>query len=114
MLRGLGEIMVADIKDEIAAVLKFGKISAVIGCLMYMTFNIDDASWVQERLLETIGTNADDEVRSLAVTCLGHMARLHGRIDKERVVPILAALLQDQTLSGRAQDALDDIEIFAK
>lgn len=41
-------------------------------------------------------------VRGLAATCLGHLARLHGELNTDEVVPRLR----------KAQDALDDIGTF--
>ncbi|MEU4874969.1 hypothetical protein [Streptomyces sp. NPDC021608] len=49
---------------------------------------------------------------ALAVTCVGHIARLHGAIDA-RLVTRVRDLLQDPVLGGRAEDALDDIASFA-
>ncbi|WP_328481893.1 hypothetical protein OHS71_26830 [Streptomyces sp. NBC_00377] len=49
---------------------------------------------------------------ALAVTCAGHVARLHGAIDV-RLVARVRDLLQDPVLGGRAEDAVDDIASFA-
>ncbi len=48
----------------------------------------------------------------LAMTCIGHVARMHKVIDKSLVIPVLFEKLKHSTLSGRVQDALDDIDIF--
>ncbi len=52
------------------------------------------------------------DVRGLAATCLGHLARLHRILDLEIVVPALKSLLDDPQAGGRAQDALDDINVY--
>ena len=52
------------------------------------------------------------QLRQLAVTCLGHVGRIDGEVLPE-VVPRLQELLADPELGGTAEDALDDIEIYA-
>ncbi len=56
----------------------------------------------------------DVEVRGTAVTCLGHLARLHRDLDLPLVLPTLQALRSDPGMGGRAEDALDDIRTFVK
>lgn len=48
--------------------------------------------------------HGDRQVRLLAATCLGHVARVHGRLDEDRVVPALER--------RGATNALDDIRTF--
>jgi hypothetical protein len=52
-------------------------------------------------------------IRGVAATCLGHVARIHRRIDREFVVPALTRLKSDPEVGGCAEDALEDIETFA-
>ena len=92
----------------------FGDKRTAIDALMYACFNVDNADWIQEQCLKILNTNADKEVKSLAVTCLGHVARMHLKINKEKVMPVLNNLLSDPEFSGVASDALDDIEVFIK
>jgi hypothetical protein len=68
---------------------------------------------VQEKCLFFFQSDNPD-IRKLAATCLGHVARIHNKIDKERVVAILKSHLKDPDIAGAIQDALDDIEMFAK
>ncbi len=51
-------------------------------------------------------------VMSAAAISLGHLARIHGTIDHERVVPVLQGLLDDPLTGGAASDALDDISTY--
>ena len=53
-------------------------------------------------------------VRGVAAMCLGYVARLHGTLDLDVVIPAIRELLDDETREtrGKAEDALDDIEIF--
>lgn len=66
-----------------------------------------------QRVLLDVVSGSDRDLAQLAVTCLGHV----GRIDREvlpEVVPALRELLGDPQLGGRAEDALGDVEHFAR
>jgi hypothetical protein len=83
----------------------------VCDALLASALHDPDWRWVQEQCLRSLQHPSED-VRGLALTCLGHVARLHGRLDVERVLPALAALRAHPALAGRVEDALDDIEMF--
>jgi hypothetical protein len=72
-----------------------------------------DSDWrcVQEHCLRLTAA-VDPAVRRVAATCLGHLARIHGQLDLERVGPRLRDLRADPEVSGSAEDALDDIQRF--
>lgn len=53
------------------------------------------------------------QMRAVAATCLGHLARIHGRLDSDGIRPALRALLDDPRTAGAAEDALEDIAMFA-
>jgi hypothetical protein len=80
--------------------------------LVSAAFHESDGRWVQDKCIEML-SHANDDVRGVAASCLGHVARLHGTVDKMRVVEALAALLTDSSIAGRVQDALDDVEQFS-
>ena len=77
--------------------------------LVNVAFHDADWRWVQERCL---GFVRDDvaAVRQIAVTCLGHLARIHRQLDLERVLPALDELSRDPAV--QIDDALDDIQMF--
>ena len=79
--------------------------------LVGAAFYEPDWRWVQNKCLDFL-SHEDDEIRGLAATCLGHLARIHGVIDEQRVVPAIKALLNDPACAGQADDALCDIRQF--
>ncbi|GKS88663.1 hypothetical protein [Acidovorax sp. SUPP2539] len=81
--------------------------------MLYMAHNLADFDWTQEKLIHLLEEN-DQDIRGLALTCLGHVARISGRINEKLVFPVLREMLNDEILGGRAQDAIDDIEMFVK
>ena len=52
------------------------------------------------------------DVSGLAIICLGHLARIHRRLDLDRVSPLLKELRRDKEIGDRVGCALDDIQIF--
>ncbi|SAL70693.1 hypothetical protein AWB74_04153 [Caballeronia arvi] len=101
-------------KEELETRLKSDDSDEAIDALMYSCFNVNDPEWIQDKCVQVIRTSNNDDLKGLGITCLGHVARIHAKIDKEKIVPVLTELLEDVSLSGRAQHALDDIETFVK
>lgn len=101
-------------KEKFGGLLQSSDSAVATEALMYICFNIDDAEWVQDKCIEIIERDGDVNLRKLAITCIGHVARIYSEINKEKVMPVLERCLKDPTFSGRAEDALQDIEIFVK
>lgn len=101
-------------KSELEKLLKSDNKNEVINALMYLCFNINDPEWILEKCIEVIECGNDEEIRGLGITCIGHVARIYSKINKKKIIPFLNNLLLDKSISGRVQDALDDIETFAK
>jgi hypothetical protein len=81
--------------------------------LVRVTYHDPDWRWVQTQCMR-LAAHSDKNVRGLAVSCLGHLARIHGVLDTEEVLPLLNELLTDPEVAPRAEDALDDIKTFLK
>ncbi|NAS20649.1 hypothetical protein GT755_02995 [Herbidospora sp. NEAU-GS84] len=81
--------------------------------LLSLTYGDPDRAYIEHVLLTTIAdSNIDVQVRSLAVTCLGHLARIYGEINTQAVLPVLRELKQSAAFGGLAQDVIEDIEIY--
>lgn len=74
-----------------------------------------DGDWrcVQGKCLE-FASHSDPSIRALAATCLGHLARLHGQLDLDEVLPVLTRMMADPDTEGSAENALDDIKMFIR
>lgn len=55
-------------------------------------------------------THAD--VVNTAILGLGHIVRIHGRLDLEVVIPQLQTLAADLRFMGRVEQTIDDIAVF--
>jgi hypothetical protein len=67
-------------------------------------------AWLEEQCLGLL-VHPDVQVRGLAATSLGHVARLHGHLHASAVDRLREAQT-DATIAGRVHDALSDIDIF--
>lgn len=87
-------------------------ITAATRALLALTYNDPDRTAVEVLLLcQLSSSDVDPEVRALAVTCMGHVGRIHRAVSPE-TVRRLEALIDDAELGGRAEDALGDIAAF--
>ena len=87
----------------------------VTDTMLYITNSCKDLDWAENIMIKMFETDNKD-VNGLALSCLGNLARIHGAINKEKVIPFLKKVVDENIkgLSGRAEDALDDIYMFAK
>jgi hypothetical protein len=56
--------------------------------LLSLTYYDPDRAWLEGVLTRIIEDPETERLRALAVTCLGHVARLHGAINQRVVVPL--------------------------
>jgi hypothetical protein len=81
--------------------------------LVSVALGEEDWRWVQGKCLH-FAAHEDPSVRSIAATCLGHVARIHRKLDLDVVMPTLEGLLKDPETEGFAEMALDDIRMFVR
>ena len=100
-------------RTQAEAVFASGDSLAICDALVSIAFNDPDWRWVQNWCIR-FSKHQDLYIRGLAATCFGHLARIHGCLDLDLVLPILADLLNDPEVAGEAKDALGDIRMFMK
>lgn len=83
----------------------------ICDALIRVTYHDDDYKWVQNKCITFLQSD-DLDVKRLAVICLGHLARIHSKLDKKLVIPLLEKLRKDKDVKGVVEDALDDIDMF--
>lgn len=83
----------------------------LVSTLVSVAFFEPDYRWAQDFCLKYC-VHSDKDVRAVAVTCLGHIARIHRKLDLDRVRPILLPLKNDAHVAGPVDDAEDDFEVF--
>ncbi|RFB05011.1 hypothetical protein [Parvularcula marina] len=76
--------------------------------------DMDEADWVEATCHAYLGHD-DPWVANAAATALGHLARIHGRLDTEKAAAAIeAAKTRHPEMAGRMDDALGDIAFFMK
>jgi hypothetical protein len=98
-------------RDEVERAFAGGDPDVLSRVLIAVAFHEPDWQWAQDRCLEALD-HANPVVRGLAATCLAHVARIHKRLDLDRVRARLQTLTRDPLAGSRATDALVDIERF--
>jgi hypothetical protein len=93
-------------RPESEAVLFGDDAEAAADQLVAITLSGADRSWVQSHCLR-LSVHPLPNLRRLAGVCLGHLARLHGELDREQALVILGRLKKDADPYVRA--ALDDV-----
>ncbi|MFF7162992.1 hypothetical protein ACFZBP_16815 [Streptomyces sp. NPDC008086] len=102
-------------RDALTADIRGTDAGRATSALLAFTYEEPDREVIEALLsacLDPAGPAVDPQVRALAVTCVGHVARTHGELGPGLVARV-RGLLQDSGLGGRAEDALDDVASFA-
>ena len=100
-------------KDQAVTVLASTRRDAICRMLVSVAMFESDRRWAQGQCLR-FARHDDPFIRGVAATCLGHLARIHGAIDEDEVVPVVCELLRDKdpATRGKAQDTLSDFSTF--
>lgn len=99
------------VRESAEKVIERGSEKEVCDAILSITFNEVDWRWVQDKLLILL-SSPSASIRGVSATCLGHLARIHGRLDKEKVMLKLSGLLADECISGQVESAIEDIDMF--
>lgn len=98
-------------KDNAEKVFLAGNPSEIIRILLGAAYYVDDWRWVQTWCLSFLG-NSSEDVRRVAVVCLEHIARIHGKLDEDVVISALTPLKGDPNLGGEVCETLEGIDWF--
>lgn len=101
-------------REAFAIALASGQATEIADALVGLVLSDPDWEFAEITCLALLG-HSESQIRGLAVTCLGHVARVHGRIDVAAVsAAIETAAARDPAVARRAADALDDIRQYAR
>ena len=102
------ELPITDVKAALASDDPLQIIRGLLSASNYA----DDWQWAQQISLDFL-RNENDDVKSVCLTCLSDIARIHGILDREKVMPSLQALAEtDSPLAKEASEAIDEIEWY--
>jgi hypothetical protein len=100
-------------REEIEILLRSNDKKDIQDALLSAAYYDPEWKWVQGQCL-AFTHHSDQNVRWVAATCLGHLARIHRQLDLELVLPRLTEMRTDPTVKAGADDALEDISFFLK
>jgi hypothetical protein len=87
----------------------------LLQAVVAVSMHEEDQKYAEE-LCVRLSRHPHFNVRGNAVLGFGHIARVHGKLEKKTVQPIIAAALKDQDeyVRGQAYSAKDDTEHFLR
>lgn len=102
-------------RSDAEVILKQGSLDAISLTLVRLAYHEPDWKWVQDVCI-ALSSHQHKWIRQTCAICFGHLARIHGKIEKEKVLPIMNRLLQDSEaeVKGEAEISMDDFRIYIK
>ncbi|QYJ21362.1 hypothetical protein KYT87_27895 [Achromobacter sp. ES-001] len=88
-----------------------GDVRSICEALVSVSLYGEDGKWAQNKCLEFLRSENSD-IKGVAAIGLGHIARVHRQLDKEKVLAALRRHQHDVAISGQVEDAIDDINMF--
>jgi hypothetical protein len=91
----------------------------IASALLSISYWESDWRWAQDQLLSFVD-NSDPQVRYTCALGFGHIARFNGKLELDKVEPILKRIATTDSappemfVRGTAEDSLEDIEIFIR
>lgn len=111
---GMYDSHIIENNKEVLTLIYSDDRDAIVRGLVSLALYAEDPEFIQNTMLE-YSQHTHENVKGIAILGFGHLARRFGTIDKELVLPIVYAGLQDESafVRGHANSALDDIQMFA-
>ena len=101
-------------RDEAEASLAYpADVDTLCRTLLRVALHDEDGDWALGFVRPYL-EHACSEVRGIAASCVGYLARIHREIDVQTVLPSLRAMETDPEVSSRVRDALEDIRQFTR
>ncbi len=100
-------------QEEVLNVMKNGSHEAIEEVLVSVAFEETDYEFALSIVLRGASSNVA-AIRGTGILCLGHLARLHGRLPLDPVMAIVKKGLKDDSdyVRGQSENAADDIAIY--
>jgi hypothetical protein len=98
-------------KDSAEKIFASNDVKRICHAMVAVALHEQDWKWVQDKCLMFFMSDNPD-ISGLAATCLGHVARIHKQLERDKVIPLLRSRLNDPAIAGQIGDALEDIEMF--
>ncbi len=102
-------------KRAIGLALRSGDPDIMLRALLSAALYSGDGLWAEKLVFKFIDHN-NPYVRGNAMVSLGHIARIHGSLDRERAIDVLRVATNDrhEFVRGHAIEALEDVRHWIK
>ena len=98
-------------RDKAEEIFDLGNEAAIVEALLSLAYYEPNGRWVQEKCL-AFAQRGQGDVRRIAIVCLGHLARVHRKLDLDRVAKVFNELRDDTSVLGEIENAVGDIRVF--
>lgn len=82
--------------QEILNLINSDNPDTIVKGLLTLALNADDGEFVQE-LMVRYTQHKNEYIRGIAILCFGHIARIHGAVNKELIIPLINDALNDES-----------------
>jgi len=102
-------------KREINSVIRNNEPGVLSIAVLSAALYSGDGIWA-EKICYKLVQHPHANVRGNALQSLGHIARVHGTLDRKRAIKLLQAALNDEheDVRGNAYNALEDVKHYIK
>jgi len=94
--------------ESAESIFKSGNVNDICHAIVNVVHSDIDWRWAQDVCLR-FSHSEEFAIAHVSVVCLGHIARINRRIDKQRVIKRFEELKSNPRLVGAIENALDDI-----
>jgi hypothetical protein len=101
------------VKSQAEMAFEKGTTKEIVFSLLGTSMHSADWEWTEKWCLHFLESPVP-EIRNTAIICLGHLARIHRRLHKTKVLNALSKYMSDPACSGQIEDAIEDIELFVE
>jgi len=100
-------------RPAITRILSSGTPDEIENALVAIALHEEDFEFALATVLKC-AASSEEAIRGTAILCLGHLARIHGRLPDQPVIELVRQALRDTSeyVRGQAENAVDDIELF--
>ena len=92
--------------------LNSGNLEIIVTTLLNLALDSSEGDWVEE-VCKMYLDHSNIDVKSTAIISIAHIARLDKHFDLD-LIPVFKEYLRDPEISGRVQDAINNIWMFTE
>jgi hypothetical protein len=102
-------------RDKVEAAIVRNDPQELLYAVLSAALYADDPDWAESVCLR-LAEHEHFNVRGNAILGFAHIARIHGRLDRNLVTTVIEGALSDENdyVRGHAHDAADDIEFLLR